>query len=103
MDKNSKARADRIYHGSHINRPKMADKSGFQKLITPSYKRPDAMLLSQFDNAKIHQMVTESVTKGPYIGHIKIIRIKRQLKAGEYVIMPAKIALFMLDDTQNIA
>lgn len=101
MDKNSKARADRIYQSSQINRSKTTDKSSFQKIITPSYQRPNAMSSNQYGHVKIHQKVTESVAMGPYVDHIKIIRIKRKLKAGEYSIAPAKIALFMLDDMQK--
>jgi anti-sigma28 factor (negative regulator of flagellin synthesis) len=71
-------------------------------MFMPGYNRSNAMLPKRLQYAGIHQKITESISTGPYINHIKIMRIKRRLKAAEYVISPAKIALFMLDDTRQI-
>jgi anti-sigma28 factor (negative regulator of flagellin synthesis) len=102
MDKNPKVRAVGLHYRSQINRPETPEKRGSQQIFRPNYKRPNAILSHISNHAKMDHMIIESVGLGPYIDHNKIIKIKRQLKRGEYPISCAKIALFMLDDAQNI-
>lgn len=102
MDKNPKARAAGLHNWPQINRPKIPGKRGSQQIFRSDNKRPNAMSSHISGHAKMHDMIIDSVGLGPYIDHSKIIKIKRQLRCGEYAISCAKIALFMLDDAQNI-
>lgn len=96
MDKNSRDRTDKVKSDFYCKKLKKNDNIAISQVKIPAYNRHDALSYSKPKYLQIDSKTIQSLCAEPYIDHLKIIRIKRQLKAKAYNIRPRKIAGFML-------